>query len=175
LALEYSFSSMRSIQIENQETRVDQSGCLALWRAVIYRAFCDACYQYFEQHQLSKHSSLGAGNISRENALLGHQAREFLLADMVAFPLSATWLGLTLAFSGAAPGRSSTDSREKLRGRRMTAALPAFITRGTKVKLKKARKRATKTAERFTGDTGTKGATETPAGRNRGPPANSKG
>jgi hypothetical protein len=38
----------------------------------------------------------------------------------------------------------------------MTAALPAFITKGTKVKLKTARKRAAKAAERFTGDTGTR-------------------
>jgi hypothetical protein len=36
----------------------------------------------------------------------------------------------------------------------MTSALPAFITKGTKVKLKAALRRVSKAAERFTGDTG---------------------
>lgn len=96
---------MRTIQLELHEEKADLSGCRALWLAVIYRALCDASYQYFEQHQLNKHASLGTHHITRETSLLAQQARQFLLADETCFPTVCHLAGLE-------PGQVRTRARK---------------------------------------------------------------
>jgi hypothetical protein len=61
----------------------DSTGCVALWRAVIYRALCDACFQYFDQYMMQKHAFVNAGprQISHANWRFAYDARRFLLAD----------------------------------------------------------------------------------------------
>jgi hypothetical protein len=76
---------MRTIQLEQYEEKADSSGCVALWRAVIYRALCDACYQYFDQFQLEKHARNPNTYITRENRALAERARQFLLEDQTRF------------------------------------------------------------------------------------------
>lgn len=61
----------------------DSTGCVALWRTVIYRALCDACYQFFDAFMMEKHSLANAGpqHITPENWRHAQDARRFLLAD----------------------------------------------------------------------------------------------
>jgi hypothetical protein len=94
LFLEYSISSMRTIQLEHYEEKAGLSGCRALWLAVIYRVLCDACCQCFDQYQLNKHASLGSRYISREEIFLATQARQFLLADRTRFQTVCNLAGL---------------------------------------------------------------------------------
>jgi hypothetical protein len=65
----------------------DSTGCVALWRAVIYRALCDACFQYFDQYMMQKHAFVNAGpqQISHANWRFAYDARRFLLADNSGF------------------------------------------------------------------------------------------
>jgi hypothetical protein len=61
----------------------DSTGCIALWRSVIYRALQDSCYQFFDDFMMQKHSLVAAWPqyISPENWRHAQDARRFLLAD----------------------------------------------------------------------------------------------
>lgn len=78
----------------------DSTGCIALWRAVIHRALCDACYQYFDAFMLAKHSVGVAGPqyISSENWRHAQDARKFLLAEYQGFENICTYADIDPAY-----------------------------------------------------------------------------
>ena len=78
------FRQSRSKIIINAQTI---PAAFALWRAVLHRALCDACYQWLDEYQINKHSFArkGTQHISRETHILAQQARSFLLQDFFRF------------------------------------------------------------------------------------------
>lgn len=75
------------IQQENYNPPPDLSGCIALWRAVLYMALEDACFHFYGDYQQQKHSfeMSGVQKISREMLMHAQHARSFLLVDRSRF------------------------------------------------------------------------------------------
>ena len=61
----------------------DFAGCVAHWRAIIYRALCDACFHFFDEYMMRKHALAVTGPqyVSPETWRRAQDARRFLFAD----------------------------------------------------------------------------------------------
>lgn len=80
---------MSAIQLESYQDNADGTGCVALWRAVLFRLLCDACYELIggdrTRRAMARQKHQGYSRVSRERWCHASHARNFLLANKVDF------------------------------------------------------------------------------------------
>jgi hypothetical protein len=69
------------VYLDNYRWTEETAECVVLWRAVLYQAFTEACYQVFEPTMVAKHSLINSGpqRVSAETWRHAADARNSLL------------------------------------------------------------------------------------------------